>query len=95
MYFRAVVSLQPRLNLGVHTRTSANFIFSAPYLQTFVCTYVHLYMCVATRCRGVEGTEEWKAEEARLAKEFSAGAQGEQGTRLVSCCCFSHQLSKQ
>lgn len=36
------------------------------------------------RCRGVEGTEEWKAEEARLAKALSAGADGEEGTRLVS-----------
>eukprot|EP00903_Cladosiphon_okamuranus_P014193 g13187.t1 len=39
---------------------------------------------IVVNLTGVEGTEEWKAEEARLAKEFSAGAQGEEGTRLVS-----------
>ncbi|CAN0114149.1 unnamed protein product, partial [Ectocarpus fasciculatus] len=33
---------------------------------------------------GVKGTEEWKKEEERLVKELSAGAKGDDGTRLVS-----------
>ncbi|CBJ25817.1 conserved unknown protein [Ectocarpus siliculosus] len=32
----------------------------------------------------VKDTEEWKKEEERLVKELSAGAQGEEGTKLVS-----------
>eukprot|EP00752_Nemacystus_decipiens_P009987 g8906.t1 len=39
---------------------------------------------IVVNLTGVERTEKWKAEEARLIKEFSAGAQGEEGTRLVS-----------
>ena len=35
-------------------------------------------------CRGVAETEEWKKEEQRLVKELSEGAQGQEGTRLVS-----------
>lgn len=41
-------------------------------------------------------TEEWKKEEQRLVKELSEGAQGQEGTRLVSltrCFCCSELVS--
>lgn len=34
--------------------------------------------------RGIAGTEEWKKEEERLVKELSAGAEGDEGSKLVS-----------
>ena len=34
--------------------------------------------------RGLGGSDEWQKEGERLVKELSAGAQGEEGTKLVS-----------
>ncbi|CAM9264220.1 unnamed protein product [Pylaiella littoralis] len=39
---------------------------------------------IVVNLTGVEGTEAWRAEEKRLAEELSAGAQDDEGTRLVS-----------